>query len=298
MDFSSNGRPKADRNKAVKQFSRSAAGQRQPSPDELRPLPVLLQTTKYLMFRIVPSKEARWNDVYHFVWDRLWSVRQDMTIQHACGPDCIRILEQAVRFYVYSSFRSCEEDLNNFDPHINCQHLQECLKRLLVLYQECGQGDQPHRPEMEAIYLLHNLGSTEALCHAVSLPQHLRRHTLVHTAMETSLAHRRRNFVRVLRNYRTFPFLLACALHQHMEAIRRNALLIMIPAFSSRNCKFPVAVLSRWLFCRDDEVRKLCLYYRVPLENSEVRFLKGSGDFSEKQVGCATWSSVSLFCFA
>ncbi|XP_042145869.1 SAC3 domain-containing protein 1 isoform X2 [Ixodes scapularis] len=168
-------RPKADRDRAVKQFARSAAGQRQASPDELRPPDVLLRTTSYLLRTIVPSKEASWSSIYHFVWDRLWSVRQDMTVQGIRGTTCITVLEQAVRFYVYASFRSCQEGPNSgFDAHINGQHLQECLKRLLVLYCEMDWKTHPHQPEMEAIYLLHNLGSAEALAHAVSLPRCLR----------------------------------------------------------------------------------------------------------------------------
>ncbi|XP_029841362.3 SAC3 domain-containing protein 1 isoform X1 [Ixodes scapularis] len=278
-------RPKADRDRAVKQFARSAAGQRQASPDELRPPDVLLRTTSYLLRTIVPSKEASWSSIYHFVWDRLWSVRQDMTVQGIRGTTCITVLEQAVRFYVYASFRSCQEGPNSgFDAHINGQHLQECLKRLLVLYCEMDWKTHPHQPEMEAIYLLHNLGSAEALAHAVSLPRCLREQVLVRAAMEASLAHWSGNFVRVLRNYRAFPFLLACALHPHLGQIRRHALQVLTSAYSSRNCRIPMPTLSQWLHCTDKEARDICLSYNVPLENSEVKFLKGTGDFSARQM--------------
>lgn len=278
-------RPKADRNRTVKQFARSAAGQRQASPDELRPPDVLLRTTEYLLCTVVPSKEVSWSHIYHFVWDRLWSVRQDMTVQDIREATCITVLEQAVRFYVYASFRSCQEAPNSgFDAHINGQHLQECLKRLLVLYREVDLKTHSHRPEMEAIYLLHNLGSAEALAHAIGLPRHLRKQSLVQAAMQASLAHLSGNFVRVLRNYRAFPFLLSCALHPHLDQIRRRALQVLTSAYSSRNCRFPVPNLSRWLQCTDGETKDICTFYDIPVENSEVKFLKGTGDFSSKQM--------------
>ncbi|XP_054926898.1 SAC3 domain-containing protein 1 isoform X3 [Dermacentor andersoni] len=209
-------RPKADRNKAIKQFSRSAAGQREATPDELRPPQVLLMTTAYLMRVIAPSCSGdSWADTYHFVWDRLWAVRQDMTIQDLNGGDCIEILEQAVRFYVYSAFRN---------------------------------------------------------------------HSLVKISLDTSLAHRKGNFIRVLKNYRTLPSLLACALHSHLELIRRTALQVMTVAFSSKNCKFPLSVLGHWLSCSDHTARELCRLYQLPVQDSEVNFLKGRGDFTLKQL--------------
>lgn len=277
-------RPKADRNKAIKQFSRSAAGQREATPDELRPPQVLLKTTKYLMRVIVPTCSGdSWTDTYHFVWDRLWAVRQDMTIQDLNGSECIEILEQAVRFYIYSAFRCFEEDMSAFDPHINSQHLQECLKRLLVQYQQSTVGQWVNRPEMEAIYILHNLGSFDALVHVLTLPDEIRNHDLVKISMDTSLAHRKGNFIRVLKNYKTLPALLSCALHSHLELIRRTALQVMTVAFSSQNCKFPLSTLGSWLRCSEHTARELCFLYQLPVQDSMVKFLKGHGDFTLKQ---------------
>uniref|UniRef100_A0A131YKI1 SAC3 domain-containing protein 1 n=1 Tax=Rhipicephalus appendiculatus TaxID=34631 RepID=A0A131YKI1_RHIAP len=280
----SDARPKADRNKAIKQFSRSAAGQREATSDELRPPQVLLKTTAYLMRVIAPSCSGdSWTDTYHFVWDRLWAVRQDMTIQGLNGGECIEILEQAVRFYVYSAFRCFEEDMNAFDPHINNQHLQECLKRLLVQYQQSTADQCVNRPEMEAIYILHNLGSFDALAHVLTLPKEIRNHSLVKISLDTSLAHIKGNFIRVLRNYKALHPLLACALHSHLELIRRTALQVMTVAFSSQNCKFPLSTLARWLCCSENTARELCHLYQLPVQDSEVKFLKGRGDFTLKQ---------------
>lgn len=164
-------RPKADSKKIIKEFKRSAAGQKSPKPQDLRPFPVLLKTVNYLMEKIVTKNDVAWSIVYEFTADRLRAVRQDMVIQQMKNEECIPILEKIVRFYVYSSFRLQHKPKSVFDLHLNNIHLQECLKRLLVLYKEVKEEEVlENRAEMETIYILHNLGSTEALSHSYHLP--------------------------------------------------------------------------------------------------------------------------------
>lgn len=77
--------------------------------------------------------------------------------------------------------RLCEEDVNNFDPVINSTHLQECLKRLLCMYNYCDELDKvdgeinkyliENRPDFEALYLVLNLGNSEAIVRALNLPK-------------------------------------------------------------------------------------------------------------------------------
>lgn len=46
-----------------------------------------------------------WNEVYDFIFDRLRAVRQDMTIQQIGGMEAVSLLEDTVRFYIYSGYR-------------------------------------------------------------------------------------------------------------------------------------------------------------------------------------------------
>ena len=71
-------------------------------------------------------------------------------------------MEISVRFHLYSGYRLClSESPADFDPHINFSHLLECLKNVLVLYDELGTPPA-ERSEMSAVYLMLNLGSPEA----------------------------------------------------------------------------------------------------------------------------------------
>lgn len=87
-------------------------------------------------------------------------------------------------------FRLCERNISDFDTKINNKHLLECIKHLLVLYDERDYEDatgdsgihknlekmtlNDSRPEMEAIYILLHIGDQDALKRALTLPPDLR----------------------------------------------------------------------------------------------------------------------------
>ena len=64
--------------------------------------------------------------------------------------------------------RLCTEPMSKFDPKINDTHVQECTKRLLVLYAEGGAEGRHNMAEYMSLYLLYNTGRTEALLHAIT----------------------------------------------------------------------------------------------------------------------------------
>lgn len=144
--------------------------------------------------------------------DRLRAVRQDMVIQNLTAADYISLLQPMIIimhslptgwliFFINIKCddnlkkniinRLCEENRDVFDPVINKKHLEECLKRLLTLYDEwdCLQKRYHQlkidrdlnfdliaedRPFFEALYILLNLGDTIALTRALELPQKIR----------------------------------------------------------------------------------------------------------------------------
>ena len=76
---------KISRTRAIKAFSRPAAGQPPPLPSEVRPPHILKQTLDYLIENIVPQLP----EAHSFIWDRTRSIRQDFTYQNFFGPEAI-----------------------------------------------------------------------------------------------------------------------------------------------------------------------------------------------------------------
>lgn len=207
----------------VKSYSRSAAGRHEIPTQDLRPGPVLHTTVEYLLGRIAQINDRPWTEVYDFIFDRLRSVRQDMTIQQMDGPGAITLLEYAVRFYIYAGYRLCEEPIDRYDPKINAQHTQECLKQLLSLYSACDSSSE-NRVEFESLYLLFNLGQTEALQHYYELPSDIRKDELLKQTFSICLDYYLRNYIRVLKGLKSELFtqlpLLLCAFHRNLTQLQ------------------------------------------------------------------------------
>ncbi|KAM9762045.1 SAC3 domain-containing protein 1 [Menidia menidia] len=279
-------KPRGDPSRAVKEYSRPAAGKDATNPTELRPPSVLLKTVCYLIDNIVASpKQNPWTEVYSFVFDRLRSVKQDMIIQRVSGPDCVAILEKAVRFFIYSSYRLCGEPLRLYDPVINDTHLQEFLSWLLDCYST-GTGPYLNQEEFYSLGLLYNLGSTQAAQHVMELPARLRGSPSISLALAINRAFQERNPVRLLRLARRLDFLQLCALHRHLPACRRDLLLTYSHAYSSRNCRFPLDALARLLSLDAALAAQLCLAHGVQVSRDEqVVFSKAA--FAEPEQGHA-----------
>ncbi|KAM7388309.1 hypothetical protein PAMP_024495 [Pampus punctatissimus] len=276
--------PKGDAMRAVKEYSRPAAGKNATNPTDLRPPAVLLKTVCYLIDDIAASPRLHpWTEVYSFVFDRLRGVKQDMIIQRVSGCDCVAILERTVRFLIYASYRLCGEPLRVYDPRINDTHLQENLSWLLDCYAT-GTGPHPNQEEFQALGLLYNLGSTRAMQHIMELPERLRSTPAITLALSINQAFLERNPVRLLRFAKRLNFLQSCALHQHLVSCRRDLLLIYSHGYSSRNCRFPLEKLSQLLALDTTLTARLCQTYGVEvIQENQVVFSKAA--FTEPEQG-------------
>ncbi|XP_038571951.1 SAC3 domain-containing protein 1 isoform X2 [Micropterus salmoides] len=277
-------RPRGDSLRAVKEYSRPAAGKDSTNPPDLRPPAVLLKTVCYLIDDIAASPHPEpWTEVYSFVFDRLRGVKQDMIIQRVSGSNCVAILERTVRFFIYASYRLCGEPLRLYDPRINDTHLQENLSWLLDCYAT-GTGPHPNQEEFQALGLLYNLGSARATQHIMELPGRLRSSPAITLALSINRAFLERNPVCLFRLSQRLNFLQSCALHRHLVACRRDLLLIYSHGFSSRNCRFPLDRLARLLSLDTSLTARLCQAHGVEVnKDNQVVFSKAA--FTEPEQG-------------
>lgn len=93
------------------------------------------------------------------------------------------------RYYEHILSRLCEKKVSEFDAKINNKHLLECIKQLLVLYDERDYKNRnflelheefeklayiDSRVEMEALYILLHIGNEEVLKRALTLSSDLK----------------------------------------------------------------------------------------------------------------------------
>ncbi|XP_070151377.1 germinal-center associated nuclear protein [Polyergus mexicanus] len=283
-------RRKADPAKIIKCFSRSAAGQNMTDPYSLRPPHVLLSTIRYLFIEIITRTDLDWVLIYDFVFDRLRSVRQDAVIQRIDININIVILKLIVRFHTYAAQRLCEKKISEFDGKINNKHLLECIKQLLVLYDERDYKNRnflelheelekleyiDSRSEMEALYILLNVGNEEVLKRALTLSSDLKNSPAIQLATKISLAWYLRNYVRVCYLVQQLPPILACAFFCNLQSFRRNVLQIMSFGYNSKVLTFPGLKLQKLLFYKDiSRVQADCNLFGLTFTNENVLFQK------------------------
>ncbi|CAG9859318.1 unnamed protein product [Phyllotreta striolata] len=280
-------RPKVDIKRAVKCFSRSAAGKDLTDPDKLRPPSVLLETLNYL-FNDILNKDASWIVKYDFIADRLRSVRQDMIIQNTSRAHQIVILQPIIRFYAVAAYMFCEEDINQFDPYINNKQLQECLKRLLCMYdyydtlQKITKNDvclsndflEEHRPYFETLYLIFNLGDVDAINRILNISKNWRT-SLVVTSVKMSLCYISGNYFKVCKLLKTLPLSLQIMAYLHMPELRRSCFKTMSVAYSSKNLLFSKAILTDLLLYNSEKELEIdCKHYGLKFNENGVNFLK------------------------
>ncbi|KAL2744532.1 germinal-center associated nuclear protein [Vespula maculifrons] len=312
-------KPKADPNKIIKSFSRPAAGQIMTDPSLLRPGPILLSTIKYLFTKILIRTDVDWVHIYDFTFDRLRAIRQDLVIQRIGTIMSIQILEPIVRFHTYAAQRLCERNISEFDPKINDQHLLECIKQLLVLYDTVNRTEKlelhenievltliDNRAEMEALYILLNIGDISALNRALSLPEKLRHkvegssisykyiYSLVLKELCTSVSTNTKTpsntymchnvqfeeYEKVFQHYFIFLLLQYKYIYSFVYYFR-DVLQIMSSGYNNKILTFPGLKLQELILYKDiEKLEKDCNLFNLTFTNQNILFQKTS--FNDK----------------
>ena len=135
----------------VKRFARSAAGQEEQLPSDLRPPQILQMTLDYLL-DTVAGRAANLSEVHHFVWDRTRAIRNDFSIQQVSRKAdvllAINCYETITRFHIASlhQLAGLEKQYDEYDPQQEREQLDKTLLSLVQYYEDY----KDYRPENEA----------------------------------------------------------------------------------------------------------------------------------------------------
>lgn len=154
--------PRADPQRAVKEYSRPAAGKAQPPPSQLRPPSVLLATVRYLAGEVAERTDASRAEVATFIADRLRAVRLDLAMQRARDCEVAMVLEAALAVLLGVVARLGPDAARGpADPVLLQAQVQEGFGSLRRCY---AQGARPHprQAAFQSLFLLYNLGESES----------------------------------------------------------------------------------------------------------------------------------------
>ncbi|XP_063706496.1 protein xmas [Culicoides brevitarsis] len=264
---------------AVKQYSRSSADQETPLPHELRPANVLRMSMNYLMSRIVDlSEDPKTNisDWFHFVWDRMRSIRKDITQQDLCTVEAVTLVEQCARFHIHSSARLVAEDPTVFDQKLNTENLTKCLQTLKYMYRDLRlQGVScPNEPEFRAYVVLLNLNDGNFLWEFQQFSDVVLKSPELKFALKVYQAIANNNYVKFFQLVQETTYLNACILLRYFTQVRLKAVLTLLKAYCPKNpSKFSLKEFSEILAFEDFESTCSFLEYHGLSCDEEVLYL-------------------------
>lgn len=215
---------KIDHSIAVKQYSRSSADQEEPMPHDLRPVKSLKMTMSYLLHEICDlceKEDTNLTEWYHFLWDRMRSIRKDITLQQLCCEDTVQLVEQCARFHILASERLCAEEISVFDPKINSENLTKCLQTLKYMYYDLREHgiNCKNEPEFQAYVILLNLNNGSFIADLSTLPTSVQQSPEIKFALNIYSAIAMNNYCRFFKLVRNTTYLNACILLRYFNQV-------------------------------------------------------------------------------
>ncbi|KAI5951309.1 SAC3 [Candida jiufengensis] len=274
--------------RAVKAFSRPAAGQPPPLPSEVRPPHVLKTTLDYLIDTIVDKLP----EAHSFIWDRTRSIRQDFTYQNSFGPEAVDCNERIVRIHLLSLHIMAGSDLE-YSQQQELEQFNKALQTLMEIYQDVRNngGTSPNEAEFRAYHLLSHIRDPELERQIQNLPPSVFNDSKIQLALKLRKIVSQNNLVgRGLHNligaldlYVEFfkvvyseetPLLMACLLETQFSEIRFYALKAMSRAFHTKGKSYFVSNLANVLgFDSETKLIDFLQYYEIDIINTNGELL-------------------------
>ncbi|EPS68192.1 hypothetical protein M569_06578, partial [Genlisea aurea] len=283
-----NGNPaKSSPNLAVKKFCRTISKKGLEASD-VRPIPVLERTLSYII-SFLHSTDHPFEIIHDFIFDRMRSIRQDLSLQNAFGNQVIHIYERMVKVHIISSRRLRESPGNLYAVsmvQLNQEQLFKSLLTLLNLYDAASRASNEF--EFYSYHLLLHLGSN----HQEPLSLWFRRvPTRILKSREMCFARRLLRYYR-LGNYRGFvqtveeeaSFLQYCIIEPYINEMRKLALsCICYGGYKLQ--PYPLLQLSKLLMMQEDDVECLCIDrgFDLSLDGSEKGLPSKSKQVQKKE---------------
>lgn len=178
-------------------------------------------------------------------------------------------------FLSFSLYRLSGSPLNLFDPKICSQHLQECLLKCLICYDELEFEKHEHalenRETIEAIYLMLNIDNPVSLQRTLQLLPAVKSSYIIRSSLEVSKNFHKKNIYKVLRDIQDLPHLISAVASLKLPQIRKEVFQMFSIAYNSRTLSVPIDFLQR-----------LLIYDEIEILSRDLADLGISGDVEEK----------------
>ncbi|CEO99892.1 SAC3/GANP/THP3 conserved domain-containing protein [Plasmodiophora brassicae] len=268
---------RADPNRMIKKYQRSAAGTAVAVPSEVRPPAVLAKTIVYMLSELLDTRDAPQVDVYNFFRDRFRAIRKDFALQDKGEAIAVTAHEQIARFFILSHHELCEEKEDDFQKYQNLQQIAHTITSLNHYYKDIRlrggyQAGLPTEAEFCSYQILLNMRDANKLNdHLMNLPAHVRTSETVKVARNLASSFRGQEYARFFKLLRTCAtYLQRCCVHSFLWDFRSRSLCIIMNSLAA-SATYPVASLRDLLAFDDDmDAVQFCTAHGLTVDNGEI----------------------------
>jgi len=256
----------------VKKYTRIVDGI---TPDMVR-TPQGLQLAIDQLWRILDGRDESFMTKSKFVWDRLRSIRQDLSLQQITDSFAVKLMEQMVRYTILAEHELCEEAASATNPdghnsHLNVEQLTKTLTSLRHMYDDHAGRDMKlsvdAESEMFCYQLLLRIDShgryavqrSEMLNDLRGVRPEVLKHKDVQFALECNRVYHENNFSGFFRLVKQATYLQACCLHKFFNSMRGKALEVMDATYGKTVVAIPE--IARLIHTDDIEAEALSLHH-------------------------------------
>ncbi|KAI9244721.1 SAC3/GANP/Nin1/mts3/eIF-3 p25 family-domain-containing protein [Sporodiniella umbellata] len=281
-----------DKNKAVKAYRRSAAGNDQPLPTDVRSPEALVATLDYLMNDILSVHTLE--KCHAFIRDRTRSIRQDFTLQNIRDVTAIQVHERIARFHILCLHEMCGMEESKFSEQQETEQLRKVLLSLMEFYEDLREEgiETPNEPEFRSYYILTHIRDKDVAKQTMSQPINIFKHQHVQLALKfhamaqrsneieetSSRRNKASNALASKNSYSSFfkwikhqntPFLMACLLETHFAEVRKGALKAMNVGYLMRAAGVEASYVQN-ILCYDSLIHCLqeARHYGIAMDMS------------------------------
>ncbi|TPX43188.1 hypothetical protein SeLEV6574_g05195 [Synchytrium endobioticum] len=144
-----------DHSRMVKRFKRSAAGDAQVLPCDVRTPGALVRSLDFLIHSVIADNGLVLP--YYFCWDRTRAIRNDFTLQNYCGPEAIDCHERIARMHILFAHECQQSEMFSYKQETD--EMRKTLRSLHDFYNDRNEIGiiSPHEAEFRAYYILAHL---------------------------------------------------------------------------------------------------------------------------------------------
>ncbi|AAW47009.1 hypothetical protein CNBN0160 [Cryptococcus deneoformans B-3501A] len=182
----------------------------EPSPADIRPLPVLEQTLELL--------KSRWKNEHNYAYalDQFKSMRQDLTVQRIKNDFTVKVYEIHARIALEA------KDLGEYN---------QCQSMLRQLYELGLHGHPEEFLSYRIMYLLHTRNRSDMATLLAQLTEAEKQHPAVKHSLDVHAALSTSNYHRFFRLFITAPNMSGYIMDHFVERERMSALAVMSKAY-------------------------------------------------------------------